>query len=56
MDAKGEIILFTDSDCVPEGNWITEMMAPFKDDKDVVGVKGRYKTKQERGNGKICSV
>ncbi|MBI5205634.1 MAG: glycosyltransferase family 2 protein [Nitrospirae bacterium] len=36
MDAKGEIILFTDSDCVPEGNWITEMMAPFKDNKDVV--------------------
>ena len=47
MDAKGEIILFTDSDCVPEGNWITEMIAPFKDDKDVVGVKGRYKTKQK---------
>lgn len=47
MDARGEIILFTDSDCVPEGNWITEMMSPFKDDKDIVGVKGRYKTKQE---------
>ncbi|KAF0144497.1 MAG: hypothetical protein FD156_1801 [Nitrospirae bacterium] len=45
--AKGEIILFTDSDCVPEGNWIKEMVNPFKDNRDVVGVKGRYKTKQK---------
>ncbi|MDO9287188.1 MAG: glycosyltransferase [Thermodesulfovibrionales bacterium] len=45
-DAKGEIILFTDSDCVPEGNWIKEMVDPFKDNRDVVGVKGRYRTKQ----------
>ncbi|MEK7196076.1 MAG: glycosyltransferase [Nitrospirota bacterium] len=51
--AKGEIILFTDSDCVPEGNWITEMVSPFKDNRDVVGVKGRYKTKQKEATARF---
>ncbi len=39
--SKGEILLFTDSDCVPEKNWIEEMIRPIKG--DVVGVQGRYK-------------
>lgn len=44
--AHGDIILFTDSDCITERNWIEEMVKPF-DDPDVVGVKGRYKTRQK---------
>ncbi|MEK7332593.1 MAG: glycosyltransferase, partial [Nitrospirota bacterium] len=51
--AKGEIILFTDSDCVPEGNWIKEMVNPFKDNRDVVGVKGRYRTKQREATARF---
>ncbi len=47
LNAKGDIILFTDSDCSPEGNWITEMIKPFVMDKDTAGVKGRYKTRQK---------
>ncbi len=43
--AKGEIILFTDSDCVPENNWIEEMALPFRD-KGVCAVKGAYRTEQ----------
>lgn len=43
--AQGDIILFTDSDCVPSGDWITEMTKPFGDAK-VVAVKGAYKTHQ----------
>ena len=27
--ARGDIILFTDADCVPEPNWIEAMVAPF---------------------------
>lgn len=46
--AKGEIILFTDSDCVPKANWIEEMVRPFREDNEVVGVKGTYKTKQKQ--------
>ncbi len=41
--AKGEILLFTDSDCVPDKNWIEEMMKPFTD-KNTVGVSGTYRT------------
>ena len=45
-EAQGEIILFTDSDCVPSDNWIAEMVKPFED-KEVVAVKGAYKTRQK---------
>jgi len=43
--SKGEIVLFTDADCVPEGTWIQEMVRPF-DDPEIVGVKGVYRTRQ----------
>jgi len=43
--AKGEIVVFTDSDCVPTMEWLEEMLKPFSD-AIVVGVQGRYKTKQ----------
>ncbi len=41
--AKGEILLFTDSDCVPDNKWVEEMTKPFSD-KAVVGVSGTYRT------------
>ncbi len=44
--ARGDILLFTDSDCEPEENWIAEMAAPFSD-KSVVGVSGTYRTRQK---------
>lgn len=44
-EARGEIILFTDSDCVPEKNWIEEMAKPFRN-SDVAAVKGAYRTLQ----------
>ena len=45
-EAKGGIILFTDSDCVPDKNWIGEMVGPF-DDPEVAAVKGVYRTLQK---------
>lgn len=44
--ARGEIILFTDADCEPFPNWITEMTRPFADPQ-IVGVKGAYRTRQQ---------
>lgn len=44
-DAKGDIILFTDSDCIPDHYWIQQMTRPFSA-PDVVAVKGAYKTRQ----------
>ena len=43
--ARGEILLFTDADCVPVRNWIEAMVAPFVD-PEIVGAKGVYRTRQ----------
>lgn len=44
--AQGDLILFTDADCVPSANWIKEMVAPLQDDI-VVGVKGAYHCREK---------
>lgn len=46
MEAKGEILLFTDDDCVPLPDWLDAMLAPFQD-PEVVGAKGIYRTLQK---------
>lgn len=43
--ATGEIILFTDADCVPQPNWVAKMLRPFQD-LTVQGCKGIYATNQ----------
>lgn len=53
--AVGDIILFTDSDCVPDYNWIREMVKPFSN-PEVVGVKGTYKTKQKQLAAKFAQA
>lgn len=37
--AQGEIVAFTDADCIPEPDWLSHMVAPFSDSQ-VVGVAG----------------
>lgn len=44
--AKGEIIVFTDSDCVADKNWLGEMIRPFQD-AGVAGVQGMYRSRQK---------
>ncbi|MFQ5886888.1 MAG: glycosyltransferase, partial [Anaerolineae bacterium] len=44
--AQGEIVLFTDADCVPTSDWIETMLTPFRDDQ-IVGTKGIYRTHQK---------
>src|SRR5205823_4981082 len=46
QEATGEIILFTDADCVPGENWVADMVRSFEDDPGVTGVKGVYRTRQ----------
>jgi len=43
--ARGDLLLFTDADCVPAPDWIAQMIAPF-DAPAVVGAKGVYETEQ----------
>ncbi|MFO0752370.1 MAG: glycosyltransferase [Thermodesulfovibrionales bacterium] len=45
-EAKGGILLFTDSDCVPSPDWIREMTKPFAGGPAVAAVKGAYRTSQ----------
>jgi len=45
LEAQGEILLFTDDDCVPTPGWLNAMLSPFKD-PDVVGAKGVYRSHQ----------
>jgi len=42
-NARGEIILFTDADCIPKKNWIKNIIKPFKK-KNIVAVAGTYET------------
>ena len=44
--ATGEILLFTDSDCIPQNDWCLQMLRPFED-PEVVGVKGAYLCTEE---------
>ncbi len=44
--AKGGILVFTDADCMPEKNWIAEMLEPFSD-LEVAGAQGAYRTRQK---------
>ena len=45
--AAGELVLFTDADCVPAPDWIERMAEPFED-PSVAGVKGVYATHQRQ--------
>ncbi|MBN1356365.1 exopolysaccharide biosynthesis polyprenyl glycosylphosphotransferase [bacterium] len=45
--ARGDIILFTDADCMASIDFVEEMIKPFAD-PHVVGVKGAYRTRQNR--------
>ena len=44
-EALGDIIVFTDDDCEPMLNWLTQMLKPFAD-PDAVGAKGVYRSRQ----------
>ncbi len=39
--ALGELVCFTDADCIPTPDWLSQMTAPFAN-PEVVGVKGAY--------------
>ncbi|MGH2443642.1 MAG: glycosyltransferase family 2 protein, partial [Chloroflexota bacterium] len=39
--ARGEIIAFTDDDCVPQPGWLPALVAAFWGDPEIIGVQGR---------------
>jgi glycosyltransferase involved in cell wall biosynthesis len=54
--AQGEILLFTDADCEPLPDWIEQMVAPFRQDPEVVGVKGAYYSRQREVVARFTQV
>lgn len=44
--AQGDIICFTDADCVPQPDWIAEVTRPLRQNAEVTAVKGTYITHQ----------
>lgn len=55
QEARGEIILFTDADCIPQHNWIEKMVKPFND-PHIMAVKGAYKTHQKALTARFAQV
>lgn len=41
-NSNSDIMVFTDSDCVPQKNWLDEMTKPFKLNKKIGAVGGAY--------------
>ena len=54
-EANGEIILFTDDDCIPMPDWLDAMLEPFQQ-PDVVGVKGVYRTRQKSLTARFVQI
>jgi glycosyltransferase involved in cell wall biosynthesis len=46
-EAKGEILIFTDSDCEIDADFIKYILYQFEKNAQIVGVQGAYKTKQK---------
>jgi len=54
-EAQGEVVLFTDDDCIAEEDWIDRMTEAF-DDKEVVGIKGAYLTRQQEPVARFVQI
>ena len=46
--AKGNIVAFTDDDCIPDKNWLSEIVKSFKENSKISGVEGLTYTKGKK--------
>ncbi|MBL7160312.1 MAG: glycosyltransferase [Candidatus Aenigmarchaeota archaeon] len=53
--ASGEIVLFTDADCIPAMDWVSRMVEPFAD-LGIWGVQGAYQTEQKELMARFSQV
>ncbi|MCA9433091.1 MAG: glycosyltransferase family 2 protein, partial [Candidatus Omnitrophica bacterium] len=54
-ESVGEILIFTDSDCLPDPGWVEGMTAPFSD-PSVVGVQGVYQSRQTEAMARFAQL
>lgn len=45
--ALGDLVCFTDADCIPTPDWLSQMAAPFAN-PEVIGVKGAYLCREKK--------
>lgn len=48
--SRGDIIAFTDSDCVPDKNWLENIFNRFKNNPELVGIGGKMLPLEPRNN------
>lgn len=53
---KGEIVAFTDDDCVIDKNWLYEIEDAFKDNSEAMCVKGRTLALEPNDFSKACEM
>ncbi len=53
--ARGEIVLFTDSDCIPCPGWARSLVEPLAE-RGVVATKGCYRTRQEQVTARFVQL
>ena len=54
--ARGDILIFTDSDCELERDFVEKITAPIIQNPEIVGVQGSYKTKQKEFIARFVQV
>ena len=53
--AKGEVLVFTDSDCEPDRDFLKNLLAPFED-PGIMGAQGSYRTAQRGFVARFCQA
>ncbi len=53
--AQGELVFFTDADCIPADDWLAAMTRSF-DRPEVTGCKGTYATRQTEFIARFCQL
>jgi len=54
--SRGEILVFTDSDCELSCGFLENIIAPMENNSNIVGIQGSYKTKQNGFIAKFVQV
>lgn len=54
-ESQDEILVFIDSDCIPDRDFIEKMIAPFAKD-EIVGVQGAYRCDQKEWPARFCQI